>query len=149
MQSMQSWCHAMWHANDKDESSHLMLPTYSSFYDTDDVLARFWMFKHIILFFRNILMCCVDFLNLFFRYVDQFSRCLYVEYKKSGIDVQCQVYVIRFVHLQHYFAFYCKPEFICFLFSSWYLSYDLPHGSCIGFLWCLDFNEEVSSSCPV
>ncbi|KAL0424241.1 UNVERIFIED_CONTAM: Very-long-chain 3-oxoacyl-CoA reductase 1 [Sesamum radiatum] len=25
------------------------------------------------------------------RYVDQFSRCLYVEYKKSGIDVQCQV----------------------------------------------------------
>ncbi|XP_009768596.1 very-long-chain 3-oxoacyl-CoA reductase 1 [Nicotiana tabacum] len=24
-------------------------------------------------------------------YVDQFSRCLYVEYKKSGIDVQCQV----------------------------------------------------------
>lgn len=28
---------------------------------------------------------------LFFRYIDQFSRCLYVEYKKSGIDVQCQV----------------------------------------------------------
>lgn len=25
------------------------------------------------------------------RYIDQFSRCLYVEYKKSGIDVQCQV----------------------------------------------------------
>ncbi|KAL6551446.1 Very-long-chain 3-oxoacyl-CoA reductase 1 [Orobanche gracilis] len=24
-------------------------------------------------------------------YVDQFSRCLYVEYKRSGIDVQCQV----------------------------------------------------------
>lgn len=24
-------------------------------------------------------------------YIDQFSRCLYVEYKKSGIDVQCQV----------------------------------------------------------
>ncbi|XP_051117952.1 very-long-chain 3-oxoacyl-CoA reductase 1-like [Andrographis paniculata] len=24
-------------------------------------------------------------------FVDQFSRCLYVEYKKSGIDVQCQV----------------------------------------------------------
>ncbi|XP_043725428.1 very-long-chain 3-oxoacyl-CoA reductase 1-like [Telopea speciosissima] len=24
-------------------------------------------------------------------YVDQFSRCLYVEYKNSGIDVQCQV----------------------------------------------------------
>ncbi|KAE9604803.1 hypothetical protein Lal_00010891 [Lupinus albus] len=24
-------------------------------------------------------------------YVDQFSRCLYVEYKKTGIDVQCQV----------------------------------------------------------
>lgn len=24
-------------------------------------------------------------------YVDQFSRCLYVEYKKRGIDVQCQV----------------------------------------------------------
>ncbi|KAL0877478.1 hypothetical protein Bca101_027183 [Brassica carinata] len=24
-------------------------------------------------------------------YVDQFSRCLHVEYKKSGIDVQCQV----------------------------------------------------------
>nr|XP_043606296.1 very-long-chain 3-oxoacyl-CoA reductase 1-like [Erigeron canadensis] len=23
-------------------------------------------------------------------YIDQFSRCLYVEYKKSGIDVQCQ-----------------------------------------------------------
>ena len=27
----------------------------------------------------------------FFRYVDQFSRCLYVEYKDKGIDVQCQV----------------------------------------------------------
>ncbi|VAI58123.1 unnamed protein product [Triticum turgidum subsp. durum] len=26
-----------------------------------------------------------------FRYVDQFSRCLYVEYKGKGIDVQCQV----------------------------------------------------------
>lgn len=26
-----------------------------------------------------------------FRYVDQFSRCLYVEYKNNGIDVQCQV----------------------------------------------------------
>ncbi|KAJ7945488.1 very-long-chain 3-oxoacyl-CoA reductase 1 [Quillaja saponaria] len=24
-------------------------------------------------------------------YIDQFSRCLYVEYKNSGIDVQCQV----------------------------------------------------------
>ncbi|CAK9162418.1 unnamed protein product [Ilex paraguariensis] len=24
-------------------------------------------------------------------YIDQFSRCLYVEYKKSGIDVQCQI----------------------------------------------------------
>ncbi|PKI32533.1 hypothetical protein CRG98_047077 [Punica granatum] len=24
-------------------------------------------------------------------YIDQFSRCLYVEYKRSGIDVQCQV----------------------------------------------------------
>ncbi|TQD69138.1 hypothetical protein C1H46_045329 [Malus baccata] len=24
-------------------------------------------------------------------YIDQFSRCLHVEYKKSGIDVQCQV----------------------------------------------------------
>ncbi|XP_030541934.1 very-long-chain 3-oxoacyl-CoA reductase 1 [Rhodamnia argentea] len=24
-------------------------------------------------------------------YIDQFSRCLYVEYKKNGIDVQCQV----------------------------------------------------------
>ncbi|KAK6922326.1 Short-chain dehydrogenase/reductase SDR [Dillenia turbinata] len=24
-------------------------------------------------------------------YIDQFSRCLYVEYRKSGIDVQCQV----------------------------------------------------------
>ncbi|KVI02482.1 very-long-chain 3-oxoacyl-CoA reductase 1-like [Cynara cardunculus var. scolymus] len=24
-------------------------------------------------------------------YIDQFSRCLYVEYKKSGIDVQCQL----------------------------------------------------------
>ncbi|KAK4763250.1 hypothetical protein SAY86_009018 [Trapa natans] len=24
-------------------------------------------------------------------YIDQFSRCLYVEYKKQGIDVQCQV----------------------------------------------------------
>ncbi|KAL0395739.1 UNVERIFIED_CONTAM: Very-long-chain 3-oxoacyl-CoA reductase 1 [Sesamum calycinum] len=28
------------------------------------------------------------------RYVDQFSRCLYVEYKKSGIDVQCQVGIV-------------------------------------------------------
>jgi hypothetical protein len=26
-----------------------------------------------------------------FRYVDQFSRSLYVEYKNKGIDVQCQV----------------------------------------------------------
>lgn len=26
-----------------------------------------------------------------FRYVDQFSKSLYVEYKNSGIDVQCQV----------------------------------------------------------
>ncbi|KAI8528076.1 hypothetical protein RHMOL_Rhmol12G0123200 [Rhododendron molle] len=25
------------------------------------------------------------------RYIDQFSRCLYVEYKQFGIDVQCQV----------------------------------------------------------
>ncbi|KAF0909820.1 hypothetical protein E2562_000139, partial [Oryza meyeriana var. granulata] len=23
-------------------------------------------------------------------YIDQFSRCLYVEYKSKGIDVQCQ-----------------------------------------------------------
>ncbi|KAM3226867.1 hypothetical protein ACQJBY_059066 [Aegilops geniculata] len=29
--------------------------------------------------------------NKHFRYVDQFSRCLYVEYKGKGIDVQCQV----------------------------------------------------------
>jgi 17beta-estradiol 17-dehydrogenase / very-long-chain 3-oxoacyl-CoA reductase len=30
---------------------------------------------------------------LFFiiRFVDQFSRALYVEYKSKGIDVQCQV----------------------------------------------------------
>ncbi|CAL5031366.1 unnamed protein product [Urochloa decumbens] len=28
-------------------------------------------------------------------YVDQFSRCLYVEYKSKGIDVQCQVYPYR------------------------------------------------------
>lgn len=28
---------------------------------------------------------------LIYRYIDQFSRSLYVEYKKSGIDVQCQV----------------------------------------------------------
>jgi len=27
----------------------------------------------------------------FTRYVDQFSRSLYVEYKSKGIDVQCQV----------------------------------------------------------
>jgi hypothetical protein len=27
------------------------------------------------------------------RYVDQFSRSLYVEYKKRGIDVQCQVLI--------------------------------------------------------
>ncbi|KAK6930905.1 Short-chain dehydrogenase/reductase SDR [Dillenia turbinata] len=27
-------------------------------------------------------------------YIDQFSRCLYVEYKKSGIDAQCQVLAI-------------------------------------------------------
>lgn len=26
-----------------------------------------------------------------FRYIDQFSRCLHVEYKNKGIDVQCQV----------------------------------------------------------
>ncbi|XP_057786817.1 very-long-chain 3-oxoacyl-CoA reductase 1-like [Salvia miltiorrhiza] len=28
-------------------------------------------------------------------YIDQFSRCLYVEYKKSGIDVHCQMASIR------------------------------------------------------
>lgn len=33
---------------------------------------------------------CNSVFNLF-RYVDQFSRCLYVEYKNKGIDVQCQV----------------------------------------------------------
>ena len=38
------------------------------------------------------------FLNL--RYVDQFSRCLHVEYKKSGIDVQCQVNHCCFVLLR-------------------------------------------------
>nr|AIE57500.1 KCR1-1 [Camelina sativa] len=27
-------------------------------------------------------------------YVDQFTKCLHVEYKKSGIDVQCQMYCI-------------------------------------------------------
>lgn len=32
----------------------------------------------------------------FSRYIDQFSRCLYVEYKKSGIDVQCQVFLCLF-----------------------------------------------------
>lgn len=31
---------------------------------------------------------------LFFRYIDQFSRCLNVEYKAKGIDVQCQVIII-------------------------------------------------------
>lgn len=31
------------------------------------------------------------FLFFFASYVDQFSRCLYVEYKSKGIDVQCQV----------------------------------------------------------
>lgn len=30
-----------------------------------------------------------------FRYIDQFSRCLYVEYKKNGIDVQCQVALLN------------------------------------------------------
>jgi hypothetical protein len=32
------------------------------------------------------------------RYIDQFSRCLYVEYKKSGIDVQCQVLCFFILH---------------------------------------------------
>ncbi|KAJ6323575.1 hypothetical protein OIU76_010973 [Salix suchowensis] len=31
-------------------------------------------------------------------YIDQFSRCLYVEYKKSGIDVQCQVVCFFILH---------------------------------------------------
>ncbi|KAG8089000.1 hypothetical protein GUJ93_ZPchr0011g28855 [Zizania palustris] len=29
-------------------------------------------------------------------YVDQFSRCLAVEYKNKGIDVQCQMYLPDF-----------------------------------------------------
>jgi len=35
-------------------------------------------------------------LSLILRYVDQFSRCLYVEYKSKGIDVQCQVTTILY-----------------------------------------------------
>jgi len=40
-----------------------------------------------------------------FRYIDQFSRCLYVEYKKSGIDVQCQVCLLMFLTCSTYFMF--------------------------------------------
>jgi hypothetical protein len=42
------------------------------------------------------------------RYIDQFSRCLYVEYKKSGIDVQCQV--LCFSILQCSAAFNTYPD---------------------------------------
>lgn len=33
----------------------------------------------------------------FTSYMDQFSRCLYVEYRRKGIDVQCQVWTILFL----------------------------------------------------
>lgn len=47
-----------------------------------------------------------------FRYVDQFSRCLYVEYKKSGIDVQCQVRLLprKFAFSSCAALFVCKKE---------------------------------------
>ena len=40
-------------------------------------------------------------LSLIIRYVDQFSRCLYVEYKSKGIDVQCQVTTILSMQLMY------------------------------------------------
>lgn len=39
-----------------------------------------------------------------FSYIDQFSRSLYVEYGKSGIDVQCQV-CLYFSFLMVFYGF--------------------------------------------
>ena len=49
------------------------------------------LFISVLLLFKILIMGCL-FVCFFFSYIDQFSRSLYVEYKKSGIDVQCQVY---------------------------------------------------------
>lgn len=54
---------------------------------------EFFIIAIVVVFPLCDMFCCL--LRFFvipcFRYIDQFSRCLYVEYKKSGIDVQCQV----------------------------------------------------------
>lgn len=49
-----------------------------------------------------------------FRYIDQFSRSLYVEYKSSGIDVQCQVACLHLGALLH-----------CLCFPYLFYDYDL------------------------
>jgi hypothetical protein len=41
--------------------------------------------------------------GLFASYVDQFSKCLYVEYKSKGIDVQCQVWTSCLSKLHHFY----------------------------------------------
>ncbi|KAK4392924.1 Very-long-chain 3-oxoacyl-CoA reductase 1 [Sesamum angolense] len=43
-------------------------------------------------------------------YVDQFSRCLYVEYKKSGIDVQCQSIQTVIVHIFNFLSQEAHPS---------------------------------------
>lgn len=38
---------------------------------------------------------------MFSRFIDQLSRSLYVEYKRMGIDVQCQVIINAFLHVEY------------------------------------------------
>lgn len=48
---------------------------------------------YIIKLHQNIIFFYLRNLKPLNRFVDQFSRSLYVEYKRQGIDVQCQVII--------------------------------------------------------
>lgn len=56
----------------------------------------------------NFFFFCFLYFHLRCRYVAEFSRSLYVEYKSKGIDVQCQVYIVLlFKFLENNFFMYC------------------------------------------
>ncbi|KAJ6911446.1 hypothetical protein NC652_021916 [Populus alba x Populus x berolinensis] len=50
-------------------------------------------------------------------YIDQFSRCLYVEYKNSGIDVQCQVLCFSMLQCSAALKTYPDLSSVCNRFS--------------------------------
>ncbi|CAH9122636.1 unnamed protein product [Cuscuta epithymum] len=67
-------------------------------------------------------------------YVDQFSRCLYVEYKKNGIDVQCQV------------PLYVATKMISTRRSSFFIP--SPDGYAKAALRCIGYEERCTPYWP-